>query len=152
MTLPKINTFYYVWFEWVDPIILLPSILALIFKPQVMIEAFIPPTLSTYNPDQGFLVHQLAAMFAFVAIMLAGVLRLSKDIEVWRTIIAGILLIDVAMLLSTVVSLKQQGRLSFSGIRPEDWGNIVFILIVTIIRILFLAGVGVRYGAKSKTI
>lgn len=141
MALPYIHIFYKVWFQWVDPLILLPTIYALIFTPQVMLDAFIPPPLSAYNPNQGFLLHQLAAMYAFVAIVLGGGLRVSDDIKVWKVIIGGVLVIDIAMLASIYASLDQQGRLG--ALRSADWGNILFTGLVTVIRILFLAGVGV---------
>lgn len=98
-----------------------------------MLEAFVPAPLSAYNPEQGFLFHQLAVKFAFVAIMLGGALRVSNDIKVWRVIIAGVLLIDIAMLASIYVSRKQQDRLSLGAMRSADWGNVLFTGLVTAI-------------------
>lgn len=151
MMLPNIHVFYHFWFKWLDPLVLAPTIYALIFTPEVMLDAFVPAPLSAYNADQGFLLHQLAAMFAFVAIMLGGALRVSNEIKVWRVIIAGVLLIDMAILASVYVSLKQQDRLSLESMRPADWGNILFTGLVTAIRIFFLAGIGVQDDIKSKT-
>lgn len=142
MALPHIHVLYRFWFQWLDPLILLPTIYALLFTPQVMLDAFVPPPLSAYNPDQGFLLHQLAAMYAFVAIVLGGGLRVSNDIKVWRVIIGGVLVVDMVILASIYASLKQQGRLG--SLRSADWGNVLFTGLVTVIRILFLAGVGVR--------
>lgn len=150
MAPPKIHKFYRFWFLWLDPIILVATVYALVFTPQVMLDALAPPPLSAYNPDQGFLLHQLAALYAFVAIILGGVLRISKDIQVWRVVILAVLVVDVAMLASNHASLKQQDRLSLGGgMRLADWSNIVFTGLVTAIRIFFLAGVGVR-NVKSK--
>ncbi|KAJ4407285.1 hypothetical protein N0V82_009954 [Gnomoniopsis sp. IMI 355080] len=141
MALPQIHAFYRFWFQWVDPLILIPTIYALLFTPQVMLDAFIPPPLSAYNPNQAFLFHQLAAMYAFVTIMLGVGLRVSKDINVWRVIIGGVWVVDIAMLASNYASLEQQGRLG--ALRSADWGNILFTALVTVIRSFFLAGVGV---------
>lgn len=152
MALPKIHVFYHFWFKWLDPLVLVPTVYALVFTPQVMLEAFVPPPLSAYNPDQGFLLHQLAAMFAFVAVTLGGILRISNEIKVWRIIIAGVLLVDVAMLASLYTSLKQQDRLGLGAMRAADWGNILFTLLVTVIRTFFLAGVGVQNDTRSKTL
>lgn len=149
MALPHIHILYRVWFQWVDPVVLIPTIYALLFTPQVMLDAFIPPPLSAYNPNQGFLLHQLAAMYAFVAIVLGVGLRVTNEIKVWRVIIAGILVIDVAILASVYVSLEQQSRLG--ALRSTDWGNIVFTGLVSIIRASFLAGVGVgKEDTRSK--
>lgn len=149
MALPKIHLFYRFWFLWLDPAILAVTVYALVFTPQVMLDAFVPPPLSAYNPDQGFLLHQLAALCAFVAIILGGALRISKDIQVWRVIITAVLVVDIAMLASNYVTLKQQDRLSLGAMRSADWSNILFTGLVTAIRILFLAGVGVQ-NVKSK--
>lgn len=149
MAPPKIHVFYRFWFLWLDPAILAATVYALVFTPQVMLDAFAPPPLSAYNPDQGFLIHQLAALYAFVAIILGGALRISKDIQVWRVIIMAVLVVDIAMLASNYATLKQQDRLSLGAMRSADWSNILFTGLVTAIRILFLAGVGVQ-NAKSK--
>lgn len=146
MALPHIHVFYRFWFQWLDPLILISTIYALLFTPQVMLDAFIPPPLSVYNPNQGFLLYQLAAMYAFVAIVLGGGLRVSNDIRVWRMVIAGVLVVDIAILASVYASLKQQGRLEASSMRSVDWGNILFTGLVAVIRSLFLAGVGVGVG------
>ncbi|KAH6894744.1 hypothetical protein B0T10DRAFT_481037 [Thelonectria olida] len=87
---PKsIHSFYRIWFTWVDPLTLAPTVYALIFTPEFMLESLVPVTILVYNPDQSFLFHQLAALYAFVGTMLAGVLRVSPDSKVWRTIISG---------------------------------------------------------------
>lgn len=151
MALPDINIFYHVWFKWVDPLVLVCSVYTLVFTPQIMIDAFISPSVSVYNPDQEFLVHQLAAMFAFMAITLGGILHVSQDIKVWRVIIAAVLLADIAMLAGVYASLKQQDRLRLDAMRSADWGNILFTELVTAIRIFFLLGIGVQdEGIKSK--
>ncbi|KAJ3535530.1 hypothetical protein NM208_g537 [Fusarium decemcellulare] len=134
MAQPNIHSFYRVWFTCVDPLTLVPTVYALIFTPEFMLEGLIPLTMSAYNPDQSFLFHQLAALYAFVAIMFAGVLRVSPDVKVWRIIIGAVLLIDIAILASMCVSLEHQGRLKLSAWRWQDWGNLVFTGGVAIIR------------------
>lgn len=151
MAPPKRHTFYRFWFLWLDPIILVATVYALVFTPQVMLDALAPPPLSAYNPDQGFLLHQLAALYAFVAIILGEVLRISKDIQVWRVVVLAVLVVDVAMLASNYASLKQQDRLGLWAMRSADWSNILFTGLVTAIRIFFLAGVGVRNVKSKKT-
>lgn len=149
MALPQIHVFYRLWFLWLDPLVLGVSVYALLFTPQVMLDALIPPPLSAYNPDQGFLLHQLAALFTFVGIILGGVLRVSNQIQVWRVVILAVLVVDIAMLASIYASLQQQDRLSLEAMRSEDWSSIIFTGFVTMIRIFFLAGVGVQ-DTKSK--
>lgn len=148
MAQPTVHAFYHVWFKWIDPLTLVPTVLATVFMPEVMLDSFVPASMSTYNPDQGFLFHQLAALFAFVGIVQGGVLRVTDDIKVWRVSNAGVLVVDVAMLVSLYVSLRQQGRLSLGLMRGGDWANVLFTSLVTVIRIAFLSGVGVSNGTK----
>ncbi|KAF4449593.1 hypothetical protein F53441_7160 [Fusarium austroafricanum] len=150
MSQQNIHNFYRIWFTWVDPMTLLPTVYALIFTPEFMLDGLIPLSMSSYNPDQAFLFHQLAALYAFVGIMLAFVLRASSDIKVWRIIIAGVLLIDISILLSVYVSMKQQGRSEFAMFRWQDWGNYIFTGFVAAVRALFLAGVGIGDVNKGK--
>ncbi|KAF4946780.1 hypothetical protein FGADI_10984 [Fusarium gaditjirri] len=146
----NVHNFYRIWFTWVDPLTVLPTVYALIFTPEFILDGLIPLSMSAYNPDQAFLFHQLAALFAFVAIMLAVLLRVSSDIKVWRVVIGGVLLIDIAILVSVFVSMKQQGRSELSMFRWQDWGNYLFTGWVAVVRALFLAGVGVGGVKKGK--
>ncbi|KAF4416196.1 hypothetical protein FACUT_12774 [Fusarium acutatum] len=146
----NVHQFYRIWFTWVDPLTVLPTVYALIFTPEFILDGLIPRSMSAYNPDQAFLFHQLAALFAFVAIMLAVLLRVSSDIKVWRVVIGGVLLIDIAILISVFVSMKQQGRSELSMFRWQDWGNYLFTGWVAVVRALFLAGVGVGGVNKGK--
>ncbi|KAJ4252976.1 hypothetical protein NW762_010885 [Fusarium torreyae] len=146
----NVHNFYRIWFTWVDPMTLIPTVYALIFTPEIMLDGLIPLSMSPYNPDQAFFFHQLAALYAFTAVILAGVLRASSDIKVWRIVIAGVLMIDIAILMSVYASMEQQGRLELSKFRWQDWGNYVFTGWVAVIRTLFLAGVGVGGVNKGK--
>lgn len=143
MTTRRIHPFYHACFKYMDPLVLAPTVYAAIFDPELMLHSFIPASLSTYNPDQGFLFHQLGALFGFVALVQGGVLRVSDDVKVWKAINAAVLVVDFAMLASLYVSLKQQDRLHLGSLRAGDWGNFFFTAWVTLIRIFFLAGVGV---------
>ncbi|KAH7323264.1 hypothetical protein B0I35DRAFT_427386 [Stachybotrys elegans] len=145
-----VHKFYDIWFKWVDPLTLIPTVYATLFMPEVMLDSFIPAQMSPYNPDHGFLFHQLAALFSFIAVVQGVVLRITGDIKVWRAVNAGILLVDISMLASLYVSLKQQDRLSLGEIRGGDWGNLFFTSLVTLIRVAFLSGVGVSDKARVK--
>lgn len=149
MAQQSIHSFYRVWFTCVDPLTLIPTVYALIYTPEFMLEGLIPPSMAVYNPIEGFFYHQLSALYAFVGIMLGGVLRITSDIKVWKIIVAGVLLIDVSILASVYVSLERQGRLEMEKWRWQDWGNVLWTGGVAIIRGLFLAGVGA--GRKGKT-
>ncbi|KEY75190.1 hypothetical protein S7711_01631 [Stachybotrys chartarum IBT 7711] len=151
MAQPTVHPFYHAWFKWVDIVVLVPTVYTLLTQPEAMLDAFIPASMSTYNPDQGFLFHHHAALYAFVGIILAGVLRVSNEINVWRVVQAAVLVVDVGLLASTYASLKQQDRLDMESMRAADWAGIIFAAFVAAIRVFFLLGVGVQKGAKSKS-
>ncbi|SPJ73209.1 uncharacterized protein FTOL_02939 [Fusarium torulosum] len=130
----KIHSFYRIWFTCVDPLVLIPTAYSLIFTPEFMLDGLIPVSMSAYNPDQAFLFHQLAALYLFIGIMLGVVLRVSSDIKVWRVIIGAVLMVDITILVSVNVSMKQQGRSELSQFRWQDWGNYLFTGWVALLR------------------
>ncbi|KAM5360886.1 hypothetical protein ACJZ2D_013453 [Fusarium nematophilum] len=150
MSQQTIPSFYRFWFTWIDPLSLAPTVYGLLYTPEFMLEGLIPASMSVYDPQQSFLFHQLAALYGFVGITLAGVLRVSSDVKVWRVITAGVLLIDLTILASVYVSLEQQGRLGLEAWRWQDWGNLLWTGGVAVIRTLFLAGVGFKAAVKGK--
>lgn len=130
--------------------ILVVTVYALVFRPEAMWDALIPASpLSTYKPNHAFLFHHLAALYAFMAIIMGGLLRASKDIQVWRVVIAAVLVVDIAMLAIAYASVKKQYELRADDMRSSDWSNVLFTGLVTAIRIFFLAGIGVQ-NAKSR--
>ncbi|KAH6884421.1 hypothetical protein B0T10DRAFT_493174 [Thelonectria olida] len=150
MTQPKVHPFYRLWFTTVDPLSLAPTVLGLLFKPNFMMEGLIPATMSVPNPDHSFLFHHLAALYAFLALTLGGVLRATKEIIVWRVIVAGVLMVDLSIVASMFVSLDHQGRLGLATWRWQDWGNLLYTGGVAVIRGLFLANVGVEIESRRK--
>ncbi|KAH7328084.1 hypothetical protein B0I35DRAFT_403514 [Stachybotrys elegans] len=151
MAQPVIHPLYRFWFKWLDPFTLLFAVYGLIFTPELVLDVFIPASLSTYNRDQGFLFHQLAALYAFVGIMLGGMLRVSHELKAWRLVVAAVLLVDIGILSSIYISLKEQNRMHMEAIRPEELGNILFTAFIAILRVSFLAGVGVQDAPKQKS-
>lgn len=65
-----------------------------------MLDAFVPPPSSAYHPNQGFLRYQLAAIYAFVAIAQGAGLPVTNGTKVWGVIIAGVLIVDIAIFAS----------------------------------------------------
>lgn len=116
-------------------------------------DGLIPASMSVADPNHGFLFHGLAALYAFVGLMLAGTLRVTSEINVWRMVVGGVWMIDMALLASMYVSIEQQGRLSMDKLRWQDWAALGFTAGVGVIRSFFLAGIGVKpatYGTKRE--
>lgn len=133
-----------------DPLSLVCTSFGLIFYPDFMMDGLIPAARSISNPDHAFLFHQLAALYGYLALILAVVPRMTSDIRLWKVVVGGTLLVDLSLLASAYVSLRHQGRLDFAAWRWQDWGWVSYNSGVAIIRSLFLAGVGVTSGIKGK--
>lgn len=150
MACKNIHNFYRVWFTSVDPLLLAFLTYTLVFTPDVMMDSLIPTSMSVPNPDHAFLFHQLAALYGFLTLMLAVLLRSTSDLKVWNIVIGAVLMIDVALLTSLYVSLDHQGRLGLVHWRAQDWFNWIITGFVAVVRVIFLAGVGVSKNEPSK--
>lgn len=140
----QMHPFYRIWLTWVDPLLLSTSIISIFIDPNIFLESFVPASISRVDPSQVIIYHNVAFFSGFLFIMIAGLQRISSDIRVWKTIQAGVLFVDIGLIIGVYASLKQQGRLHPDHMRALDWANFVITAWVALIRICFLAGIGVR--------
>lgn len=143
-----IPTFYWLFFIVLDPVIALWGMYMMFFTPAVVTDAFIPASVSPYNPLQTFFQHQLGGALSMCIILDLFLLRRTNEIWIWKVQQAGQLVYDLALLYSIWYALSQQGRLSTSALRIEDWGNIAITGSCAVVRWLFCAGVGLRSPVK----
>ncbi|GIZ47990.1 hypothetical protein CKM354_001106500 [Cercospora kikuchii] len=141
---------YTLFFTLLDPLIALSGIYMMFFTPAVVTDAFVPSTLSPYYPLQTFFQHQLGGALLMCVILQLFLLRRTQEVWIWKTVQAGQLVYDFALLYSIFNALSQQGRLHPKVYRPEDWGNIVIVGICAVVRGLFCVGVGVERERKEK--
>lgn len=149
MAQPHVHTFYRIWFTWVEPLVLLATVLTCIFTPESFFETVVPASISPFQPNQAVLIHQTAALYAFMAVIYAVLLRASPDLRVWRIVQAATLAVDIALIGVLYVALKQQGRLDVEKLRAIDLFGFLFTVWVALIRIAYLRGIG---GTKSGNI
>ncbi|KAL2204312.1 hypothetical protein CC79DRAFT_1129087 [Sarocladium strictum] len=149
MAQERISSFYRIWFTWIDPLTLVPSVQMLLTDRAFFMDGLIPASMSVADPLHGFLFHGMAALYAFVGLMLAGTLRVTNEMAVWRMVVGGVLGIDVALMVSQYVSIEQQGRMSLERLRWQDWAAFGFTAGVAVIRTCFMAGIGVKPAAKG---
>ncbi|KAH8673798.1 hypothetical protein BX600DRAFT_456211 [Xylariales sp. PMI_506] len=146
----RIHPIYRLWFTWVDPFVTFSTVFLTLTNPDLMMDAMIPAALSARNPDHDFLLHQLAALYAFLGIIITVLLRYTADVGAWKIVQGAILVVDLAILVSLYVSLGQQGRLDPAVWRSSDWANWAITGVVALLRALFLAGVGLKSEGKGK--
>ena len=110
----------------------------------MMIEMGIDPARAPRNPDHDFLIYQSALLYGFIALLSTVLLRYTRDLGVWRILQGAILVVDISIVLALFATLEHQGRLWDTGLwRQTDWTNLVGTFVVIVIRVLFLASVGV---------
>lgn len=140
----QIHAFYRIWFTVIDPVVLVFTVLVYILRPSIILETSIPSSIVPYNTmSHNPLLHQSAALYAFMAIIFGVLLRASSDIKVWKIIQFATLVVNCGLLVTMWAILKSQGRLDLSEWRDRDWFNTGFTVWVALIRIAFLGGVGV---------
>ncbi|CAK1365662.1 unnamed protein product [Cercospora beticola] len=140
---------YTLFFTLLDPLIALSGISMMFFTPSLVTSAFIPSSLSPYNPLQTFFQHQLGGALLMCVILQLFLLRKTNEIWIWKTFQAGQLVYDFALLYSIFNALDQQARLHPVAYRAEDWGNIVIVGICAIVRGLFCFEIGLEGETKG---
>ena len=91
-------------------------------------------------------LSQLANMYLFFALNEAVVLRSTSDLRVWKAVLAVLLLADLGHLYS-MRELGPQIYYDVLGWNEGDWGNVPWVYAGAMLRICFLAGVGM--GSKA---
>lgn len=151
MPQPYVHPFYRIWFTTIDPIVCLLTAITCLFSPATILETAIPPSIEPYSPlSHGPLLHQTGALFWFLAVIYAVLLRASDDPKVWRIVQSATLGVDLGILATLWNALRMQGRSGVGQWEGGDWMNIGFTCLVAVIRGAFLAGVGggERVGKK----
>lgn len=97
-------------------------------------------------------LSQLANLYFLFALNESLVLRSTRDVRVWRTLLFGLLVADLGHLYS-VYPLGIDKYWRFWVWNAMDWGNIGFVYAGAAMRISFLLGLGLpesRSGDKVK--
>jgi hypothetical protein len=144
--------FYTFFFKNLDPLIALWGVYLNFVDPDGAVKASAPN--STYDQNQVFLFHQTGGLALAVAVVSAILPRYSQDLGVWRIFQGALFLSDIAGLSGIYFSLTNQGRLSPSAWTSDDKGLAGCYLMLTVVRFLFLAGVGFKKavsGAKKSS-
>ncbi|KAI5860019.1 hypothetical protein GGS23DRAFT_259042 [Durotheca rogersii] len=101
-------------------------------------------------------LSQLANMYLLFALNEALVLRATGDVQVWRTVLAVLLLADFGHLWAVGGAGAGGGGVDalriywdVAGWNVMDWGNVPFVYLGAALRVAFLAGVGMGMPARS---
>ncbi|ODA79749.1 hypothetical protein RJ55_05343 [Drechmeria coniospora] len=131
---------YVFFFKYLDPLTALYGAYLNFADPTAAVQALAPS--SVYDPDQVFLFHQAGGLAIAIAVLTALVPRLSSDLVVWRILQGALLLSDFAGLSGIYFALARQDRLAPARWTADDFGCGSTYLVLTVIRLLFVLGVG----------
>ncbi|KAH6887126.1 hypothetical protein B0T10DRAFT_490725 [Thelonectria olida] len=145
----QIHPIYRLYFLWVDPILTLMGMYVNLIDHDLATLAF----FSTVSPTETLkpFLYQIGGMGTSFLCLFVILLRYTNDVNVWKIVQFAILWADFTMLTSMCVAMRHEGRLAVSDWRQEDWVSIVITVICTILRAVFVMGVGVKQtGVKCK--
>ncbi|RDW59951.1 hypothetical protein BP6252_13038 [Coleophoma cylindrospora] len=145
-----IHPFYRIVFTWVDPIVSALTTYTAYTSPAKILASGIPETMSTYVPQQFMVFWHLGGLYSMIAFLSAVLLRYTTDVGVWKIQQAGILLVDLQLILGFYVAQEAQGRLSLAAWRNEDWFSWVLTSFVVVVRVAFLASRGSAVDHNKK--
>ncbi|KAM5344152.1 hypothetical protein ACJ41O_012689 [Fusarium nematophilum] len=147
----QIHCAYRIFFLWIDPILTVMGIYVNLFDHELATQAF----FSNYPPTEELkpFVYQIGGMGMSFLCLFVLLLRYTNDVNVWKIVQFAIILADFTMLTSMYVAMRLEGRFAVSDWRWEDWFGGVITVVCTIVRVLFVLGVGVtckQVGGKKK--
>lgn len=145
----QIHPIYRAWFLWVDPILTVAGMYGNLFAHDLAVEAFFAnyPLTEELKP----FLYQIGGMGTSYLVLLILLQRYTQDVVVWKILHFAILWADFTMLTSIYVAMRHEGTLAVSNWRALDWFSIVITGICTVLRALFVLGVGVKVsGGKGK--
>lgn len=143
-SVPRVYRFF---FLYIEPISALTGAYYSFFQQHTYLEL----THSISAPREAIPVStevvlaQLANLYLLFAINEAIVLRSSSDLGVWRAVLFCLLIADIGHL----YSVKSVGWSIYWNVlrwNAIDWGNVAFVYVGALLRLLFLLGFGVDQG------
>ncbi|KAK3197307.1 hypothetical protein GRF29_1536g1357842 [Pseudopithomyces chartarum] len=146
--LSRIPLAYRALLLYVEPLMAFNGSILCIFFPRLFLHTFSP--YLSYHADNQIIFNQLAATYVLFAFNQAVVLRVARDLRVWKTIVMGILLCDTIHLWAGFDVMYKDGTANPLVWRSEDWVAVLSLLVPMSLRGAFLAGVGVQEVGRKK--
>jgi len=152
----NIPLLYRIFFLYFEPFGALGGTYLAHFRPSRFIDATTPVALAksaTINPTPvspltQLLLTNIAALYAFFAINEILVLRVTKDVNVWKAVMVALCFSDLGHVYAWYAAAPD-AYLNFAAYRSEDWINNGTLVLGLVIRVAFLLGIGMG-GGKAK--
>jgi len=142
--------YYQLFFLYIEPISALVGAFYAFFKP----DKYLQLTHAPSAPSGGIplscsiVLTQLSNLYLLFALNEAFVLRSTRDLRVWRTLLTGLLIADFGHLYSAS-ALGPDVYWKVNNWNAMDWGNVAFVYVGATMRIAFLLGLGLPTSAAS---
>jgi hypothetical protein len=140
---------YRIYFLYLDPIMALGGVYLIATDATKFIKSTVPDTLSlepsTITPLITLLLTNIAALYAYLAINEALILRVTNQLTVWKAVIAALVITDVGHVYAVWAAAPE--RFSFGELESytfEERVNLGILVGGLGLRLAFLAGIGVR--------
>ncbi|KAH8125016.1 hypothetical protein LI328DRAFT_133485 [Trichoderma asperelloides] len=144
----KIPFAYRALFLYFEPAAALFGALLLHFRPEIFLNTMSP--VAKYAADNQVIYDQLFATYTLFAFNEAVILRITKDLRVWKALLVGILVCDAIHLYGSWAALGGAVFWDVRSWRPEDWANLGSLWGQAAVRMAFLAGVGLKDAIPMK--
>lgn len=146
---------YKIFFLLIEPISALVGAFYAHFRQRdylLLTHAASAPIFTPMPTGTSIVLSQLANLYLFFALNEAIVLRATSDLRVWKSVLFILLLADLGHLWS----LKELGweiyaPWNFARWNAIDWGNIPFVYFGALMRLAFLADIGMPKVATKLT-
>lgn len=138
----KIPTLYRLVFLYLEPFLAIGAAIQTHFAPAIFLNTM--SQTSNYASDNQVIYDQVAALYTLFAFNEAVLLRLTNDIRVWKSILVGIFVCDILHLYASWTSLGNDVFWNPLAWRVEDWANLGALWGLGVVRVAFLAGVGLQ--------
>lgn len=140
----EIATYYRLFFLIAEPISAVIGAYFAYFQPQVYLRLTHVASAPESDLPLGteIVLAQLSNLYALFAINEALVLRTTRNLQVWRALLFGLLIADFGHLWS----VNKLGASIYWNIlkwNAIDWGNVGWVYVGALSRIAFLFGMGV---------
>ncbi|KAF2178478.1 hypothetical protein K469DRAFT_731511 [Zopfia rhizophila CBS 207.26] len=146
--LPHIPLPYRILLLWLEPFLAFNGALLCHFNPTSFLNTM--SETAVYAPSNQVVYDQLAATYVLFAWNQAVVLRLSKDIRIWKAIVLGIMVCDTIHLYASWRVMGTEMFVQPWLWRPEDWVNLALLYGPVTLRLLFIMEVGFMREDKQK--
>lgn len=134
---------YRLYFLYIEPVMTLTGAYLCIFQPLDFLARATPLQITEITPLTQLLITQIACLYIFHGLVEAIVLRLSKDLRVWKALAASILIADVGHLYSLYVAAPE-ALVNIQGWSSDERINYGILTLGLLLRIGFLVGIRIK--------